>query len=248
MGSRIVKRKDEQRLNQKGIALAVVLILSFVCLAIVSTLIYLVIQGTKFSGFYKRYATAHDAAGGGTEITTALILNRGALVIPPGIDFDPSGAGINLSPACVCGYDPDPATPTYPKPTPDTCLCRKLCLPPYKTDGITDNWASAPDRPCDGKMVPIAGPPQLPFGNPDIPPFNLTGVGGREYQVYAKIVDTTIGVTDLSGENLSCGTGVGYMCESIGGAMTPYLYRVEVNVQDAANPVERSRLSILYAY
>jgi hypothetical protein len=41
--------------NEKGIALVMVLVLSLIALAITSALIYLVIQGTKYSGFFKRY-------------------------------------------------------------------------------------------------------------------------------------------------------------------------------------------------
>lgn len=229
-------------LNEKGVALMIVLVLSFISLAIVATLIYLVIQGTRFSGFYKRYATVHDAAVGGAEMSAALILNRGNLVIPAGFDFP---TGINLSPACVCGFEPDIANPVYPDPSPNTCLCRKLCLPPFKTDSVTYNWAGGVDRPnrttCNDSVDPTNWPDILPA-------FNLAGVGGTQYTVFAKIIDTTVGVTDLSGEDLSCGTGAAYTCGAIGGAMSPYLYRVEINAQNAANAIERSRLSVLYAY
>jgi hypothetical protein len=63
--------------NERGIAFAMVLVLSVISLAIISTLIYFVIQGTKFSGFAKRYATAREAGLGGTEVADMLIGDRG---------------------------------------------------------------------------------------------------------------------------------------------------------------------------
>lgn len=218
--------------SEKGIALVMVLVLALIALAVVSTMIYLVIQGTKYSGYSKRYATALDAGHGASEITTALINNRGNLVI--------DGLGIALSPQCVCGFDANPLDELYPDPSPNTCLCRKLCMPPYS--GAIYNWGQGPE-PCHAD-----GANMNPLDHPDMQ-FDLTGFG-TNYRVTTKIVDTTIGATDLSGEQLSCGTGVGYQCGALEGIPTPYLYRVEINSQDA-NPLnvrERSRLSVLYAY
>jgi len=212
--------------GEEGIALVMVLVLSLIVLSITATLIYLVIQGTKFSGFHKRYATALDAGFGGTEVASALIANRGELVI--------AGIGINFPGFCACGFDPDPYDEIHVIPSPDTCLCRKLCIPPYKSDG-TYNWNLAD---CNDSLDPLY--------NADTQ-FNLAGFG-TNYQVSAKITDTTVGVTDLSGENLSCGAGVGYKCATFEGPPTPYLYRIEINSQDATNATERARLSVLYAY
>jgi hypothetical protein len=213
--------------NEKGIALVMVLVLSLIALVIISTLLYLVIQGTKFSGFHKRYATALNAGFGGAEISAALISNRGKLVIP-GL--------VNLPTSCICGFDTNPYDETYPDPSPNTCLCRKLCIPPYNING-SYNWGL-----CGADGVSID-----PLIAPDIPPFDLSG-SGTNYRVFAKIVDTTVGVTDLSGENLSCGAGAAYECATFTGPPTPYLYRIEINSQDATNAVERARLSVLYAY
>ncbi|MGC8789986.1 MAG: hypothetical protein ACP5PO_00525 [Desulfurella sp.] len=54
--------------NQKGIALIVAILLSFMALTLISALMWLVISGTKMSGMYKQYASAHDAAIGGAEV------------------------------------------------------------------------------------------------------------------------------------------------------------------------------------
>jgi Flp pilus assembly pilin Flp len=227
------KRRGVLR-NEKGIALVTVLILALIALTIISSLIFLVTQGTKVSGFYKRYATALDAGYGGAEIATSLVYNRGEL--------DISGLGVNYTSQCVCAFDNDPSDEVYSLPSPDTCLCRKLCIPPYKSD-LTYNWGVAGAGVC-----PAAGASMDAVANPDMQ-FRLTGTGGTDYQVSAKIVDTTIGVTDLSGELLSCGTGTGYPCEGFQGTPTPYLYRIEVDTRGTSpNLKEKSRLSVLYAF
>ena len=193
----------------------------------------MVTQGTKVSGFYKRYATALDAGYGGADIATSLIYNRGNLVIT-GL------SGINYPTQCVCAFDADPTDEVYTLPSPDTCLCRKLCIPPYKSDS-TYNWGVSGPGACAANGTSVD-----PLLSPDIQ-FNLSGTG-TNYQVSAKIIDTTIGVTDMSGELLSCGTGTGYPCEGFQGTPTPYLYRIEVSTQSATSAKEKSRLSILYAY
>jgi hypothetical protein len=223
--------------NEKGLALVTVLILSLIALAIISTLIFMVTQGTKVSGFYKRYSTSLEAGYGGAEIVTALVNNRGQL--------DITGLGVNFPTQCVCGFDADPTDEVYFLPSPDTCLCRKLCIPPYKSDGTTYNWgvAGAGACPADGASMNIDVNKDLTV--PDMQ-FNLSGTG-VDYRVTAKIVDTTLGVSDMSGEQLSCGSGTGYPCEGFHGEPTPYLYRIEVNTRSITTN-EKSRLSILYAF
>jgi Flp pilus assembly pilin Flp len=219
--------------NEKGIALVTVLILALIALALISTLIFMVTQGTKVSGFYKRYATSLDAGYGGAEIITSLVYNRGELGI--------TGLGLSFPAKCVCATDPDPTDEVYFLPSPDTCLCRKLCIPPYKSDGAY-NWGVSGTGACpaDGATMDAVVSPDMQF--------NLSGTG-TDYQVSAKIVDTTLGVSDMSGEQLSCGTGTGYPCEGFHGEPTPYLYRIEVDSRgNASNLKEKSRLSILYAF
>ncbi|MEW6586891.1 MAG: pilus assembly protein PilX [Nitrospirota bacterium] len=213
--------------SEQGIALAMVLVLSTISLVIIAAMIYIVLQGTKSSAAFRRYATALEAGHGGAEIAVSLVDNRGRLLIP-GLDID-------FPNACICDADADPYDEIYPHPSPDTCLCRKLCMPPNRSDG-SSNWNSGD---CDDSPDPTV--------SPDLPPFKLAGFG-TEYQVFAKIIDTTVGATDLSGENLSCGSGAAYECGSVQGPSTPYLYRIEIRAQDSTNPVEKSGLSVLYAY
>ena len=53
--------------NEKGIALVLVLILALIGLAMVSTLIFMVTQGTTLSGAMRFYRTADEAATGTAE-------------------------------------------------------------------------------------------------------------------------------------------------------------------------------------
>ena len=77
--------------------------------------------------------------------------------------------------------------------------------------------------------------------------FDLTGTGvGSTYQVAAKIVDTTLGNSDMSGLDLG-GTCVACGGGTIQVSPSPYLYRVEINSQSTGRE-ERSKLSVLYAY
>jgi hypothetical protein len=228
MGQRELRRKNSYTSmlrSEKGLALVTVLVLSLICLAIISTLLYMVIQGTRFSGFYKRYETAREAAVGGSELGADLILKRGEMVIP---------GFVNLPNFCDCGDPDDPNDNLYAGVP--TCLCDKLCDTTFTYPGPVLNWihCGANDTALD------------PTTNPDIQ-FTLVGVNAN-YQVSVKIVDTIRGNSDLSGEELG-GTGV---VSSTTGMITappmPYLFRVEINSQDTGNLQERARLSGLYAF
>ncbi len=63
--------------NEKGVALAMILVLSFISLAIMAGLIYMITLGTKVSGIQKRYDTALEAGKGGAEIIYEIISARG---------------------------------------------------------------------------------------------------------------------------------------------------------------------------
>ncbi|MBE0425172.1 MAG: hypothetical protein IBX72_00805 [Nitrospirae bacterium] len=63
-------------INEKGIALAMVLVLSFIALAIMAGLIYMITSGTQISGLQKRYATSLEAGKGGADIIYQVIAAR----------------------------------------------------------------------------------------------------------------------------------------------------------------------------
>jgi hypothetical protein len=220
----MIKSVKDRIKNEEGIALVTVLILSLISLAIISTLLYFVVQGTKMSAFFKRYETAREAGLGGAELAGALINGRGKLVV--------SGL-TNYPKECDCG-DPDVvADNTFSDGTTLTgayvCLCAKLCDP-------TANWSST----CSSSLDAAS--------NPDMQ-ISLAGIGTTpSYTVFAKIVDTAPGYTDMSGLQLG-GTGVvSSSSQTLRAPPQPYMYRLEVNAQSTLNPMERSNISVLYAY
>ncbi len=221
--------------NEKGIALVMVLILALISLAIIAALVYLVIQGTKFSGSFKRYETAREAGIGGTELMAALIGNRGELEAM-GI----TGIDSNFLKRCSCGEPDVVGDSTFSDGTALAgdyiCLCTKICDPAYT--GATYNWG-----------VCTNGTSLNPNDNPDMQLTLLSNpldASSPSYNVSLKIIDTTPGNTDQSGLLLG-GSGV---TESDPSATPkrPFLYRIEVNSQNSAFVLERSRLSVLYAY
>jgi hypothetical protein len=218
--------------SDKGIALVTVLVLSLISLAIVAALIFLVTTGSRVSGFNKRYETAREAGYGGIEVIRALIKKQGDLSsLKDKLDKLGSMTSSDLK-GCDCGDTTDPDNVTLPISN-DNCLCRKLCSPTLKTDG-SNNW-----KTCDKSMDPTS--------NYDLI-FELSGLG-TDYDVYAKIVDTSLGNTDLSGLNLG-GTAVVASSGTIAAPPDPYLYAIEITSQDKVYPSrkERARLSVLYAY
>ncbi len=77
--------------------------------------------------------------------------------------------------------------------------------------------------------------------------FSLGGSLYPAYTAYAKIVDTVEG--NSGGDEGLIGKGV---VSSGSGEISvlsrPYLYTIEVDAENAANPSERAKLSILYQY
>lgn len=106
------------------------------------------------------------------------------------------------------------------------CVSDKLNLP-------TDQWNAA----CDNTLTIVPGNPAT---------YDLTLNLGN-YTAYAKIVDTVPGNT-VAGAQLekpqvvSTGTG------EIVVMGLPYLYTMEVQAEETANPQERAKASVLYQW
>jgi hypothetical protein len=62
--------------NEKGMALITALMFTLICLAIIMTLMYYVLTGTKMSAAQKRYRNSLEASYGGTELVTKTIIPR----------------------------------------------------------------------------------------------------------------------------------------------------------------------------
>lgn len=111
--------------------------------------------------------------------------------------------------------------------------CRTL-----KLNQRTNNWGACP---ANANSIAI---------NPgDNTTYDWTFDLGTDptYRVYAKIVDTIDGNSGgdeglLKSGVVSSGTG------EVTVVSMPYLYTIEIDAQNAANPAERAKLSILYQY
>lgn len=85
-----------------------------------------------------------------------------------------------------------------------------------------------------------------PKATPDVS-FELKGTGNQPFKVYAKIVDTIVGNSDIGGLQLE-GAGVAEGNVLISPQHFPYVYRMEVQGERTSAATEQANLSVLYAY
>jgi len=110
--------------------------------------------------------------------------------------------------------------------TDSECLRKKLTT-------ATGSWGA-----CSQTIDPISVPDMT---------LRLTPTSGTPYTVYAKVIDTIQGNSDLSGLQLD-GDGVTQSQSVITPQSIPYIYRLEVRGERSTNANEQARLSVLYSY
>lgn len=222
-----------QNLNEKGIALVMVLILAMISLAIVSAMLFMATQGTVISGAQRFYSTAEVASTGAVELSTIYLSTQGT--------FDLVGVGITQR--CNCG-DPTVTTDNIDlnvTPNARTCRCDKLC-------NSKNNWAFGTETyTCrDDPAVATLSVSLDPTKRPDFS-FDL-----GNFRLYTKVVDTVQGNSDLGSIVTSSELGGSAVSSGAAGIVTPphspYLYRMEVQAEAINNPRELSRISVLYAH
>jgi len=210
--------------NEDGVALVTALMFTLICLAMIMTLMYYVLMGTKMSAAQKKYSSSLEASYGGTELVTKTIIPRLFADYTTGsqslkTDFAGTGTGkIDLK-----------FGETGTSSSSD--LKTKLLKP-------TKDWPSSISRTVDPKTVPDFV-------------FTLKGGGAGDFKVYSKIVDTIagVGLIDTSGiDYLDGGIGVAGTSTSTQTPRTPNIYSVEVQGEAAVNPREKAGLTVLYAY
>jgi hypothetical protein len=219
--------------NEKGIALVLVLLLSLIGLAMVSALMFMLSQSTIFSGAQKFYRTSEEAGFGGVELTTQYLASRGTLDIPalPGLAFT---SGCSCNDPYVYNDNIDLMTGAASN------RCDKLCNP-------TTSWpAGVDEHAAAGIQVSLD-----PTVNADMQ-YTLPGLQPVTYDVFAKVVDTVQGNSDVGGLVISGELGGAGVVASNSGLVSPphnpYLYRLEVQAQATNNPREFARMSVLYVY
>jgi hypothetical protein len=209
--------------NQKGIALVMVLILSTVALLIMAGLIYMLTTGTQVSGLQKRYETASEAGLGGSDVTYQLIGLRGDTSRTNSFvynDMAASAAAITTPVTC---------SGTNQSGTTFTWIAAKLNTP-------TSSWSGS----CNSATVID------PNTNTTYDMVFTLGTGPT-YNVYSKIVDTVEG-NSAGDEGLINNKVVDSNSGEIKVMSYPYVYTIEVDAENAGNPSERAKYSILYLY
>jgi hypothetical protein len=209
--------------NDKGFALVMVLLIAVVVLGVTSALLYMITVETRISGMEKRHMIAL-AATGERGIVSQLIAARGAaidasLAAVTGINFQ------DITPAS-CQTDTS-ATLSDGTACGDigiyTGLDAKIKLP-------TGCWQT-----CDSSLTI----------NPSTGVYDFSYDVGA-YRTYGKIVDVARGNT--GGDSDLMKTGVVVNAGQEGTKPVSYLYTIELEAQAITNPLERTKLSILYQY
>jgi hypothetical protein len=214
--------------NEKGIALVTALMLTLISLTFMMAVLYLLTQGARTSASAKHYASAMEATYGGVDFFTKdaipQMLTASTLVTESYLQGIYPTLDMHLMASSACVQD---------KLTKATGEWSAACSENNKSSDITQLKTTA-------DMT-----------------FTFAGTAGSSaYKIYSKIIDTAIGNTDTSqwaSGGLLTGVGVVRSGTAEGGSNTaatkiPYLFNIEVQGEAAANPLETTRLSLLYAY
>jgi hypothetical protein len=210
--------------NEKGVALVMVTIIALIGLAIVSALLYMVIQGTQISGAQKFYRSAEEAGYGGADISVQFVRDN----------------IFNASQGLAMTYITALERWTWAGSM-DSCLQQKLSVT-RGADWSASNW----DQCTDANRVTNLDPTVEPD-------FRFEVEGTSRFMIYSKVVDTVKGNTEessiaASGAKLGGAPVVKQTGGEISPPPNPSLYRIEVQSQDENNPRERARFSVLYAF
>ncbi len=208
--------------NQKGIALVMVLVLSAIGLALMSTLIYMITLGTQASGLQKQYKTALEAGRGGVDITLQVVAMK-----------DKDFSEIEALKSTLTGK----GIPTEFK-TPNSCTetvsGRNYTGLQTKLRMSSTDWVN-----CSDTIADIDTTYDMSF---------KIGAGLR-YNVYAKVVDTQAGsIVGATGDSSLHDIAVVDTKDIIIAPGIPNLYTIEVLAENSANPREKARYQVLYQY
>ena len=223
-----------KNLNEKGIALVMVMVLAMISLAIVSAMLFMATQGTVISGAQKFYSTAEEASIGAAELSTLYLSSSGTFNL----------LGVGISQRCNCG-DPMVTTDNIDKLTgARSCRCDKLC-------NATADWPTSCDE-NSATGIQVSLDPASPLTRIDGTPANDFTFALGKFTLYTKIVDTVRGNTEQGTIVASGELGGSAVSAGAGGIITPphspYLYRMEVQAEATDNPREMSKISVLYAH
>jgi hypothetical protein len=199
-----------------------VIILTAVVLTLLTSLLYMITTGTRISGLQKRYKTALEAGQGGADIFYQIIALRG----------EQSGQQSFLNTLNAYNLNSSVTNST-------SCIGVGTQYKGIQAKLMTSSTIWSPE--CD--------PDNLRINPSDQNSYDMRmdlGTGPR-YTVYAKIVAVSDG--NSGGDEGLFNKGVVSANSGEVAVMSiPYLYAVEIVSENAANPDERAKLSILYQY
>lgn len=215
--------------DNQGMALVTALLFTLISLGIVMMLLYIVTQGTKMSAASKNYKTSLDASYGAVEVVTK--------------DLFPAIFGKYTSSASIGALAANYANVNLTMPALD-CFAEK-------TRKSTAFW--------DTTLCDTANKTYMPTESPDLSFILKATNDNTGFRVFTKITDTRCGGNTALNEPCSNSdmTGIDYLeagsgVTGGGGTVTPQhkpaYYSIEVQGERAANPREKSKLSVLYAY
>lgn len=215
--------------NNHGIALVTALLFTLISLGIVMMLLYIVTQGTKISAANKNYRTSLEASYGAVEVVTK--------------DLFPTIFSRYTTSASIAALAPNYSNMNMTLASPD-CFAEK-------TKKSTAQW--------DSTLCTANNKNYTPSVLPDMSFILKSSNDATGFRVYTKIIDTRCGGDTLLNEPCtnSDSSGIDYLeggggVTGGGGKVTPQhkpaYYKVEVQGERAANPREKSNLSVLYAY
>ncbi len=217
------------RRGERGVAMITVLMLSAICIVILTTLIYMTTMGTKASGSQKRYKTALEASYAGLDVATQVIAARAD--VASFITGSVTSLGfISKIPAACSGNAYSSGLPVA-----FTGAAAKIMT-------ASSTWAAGS---CgDTSLLANSTSYDFVFKMGTSPQFN----------VYTKIVDVIEGNTGAGGNVLGhrlTTTQVASSTSEIQSEVIPYLYTLEIDSENTITSQtanERSGLSVLYQY
>jgi len=211
--------------NQSGIALVTSLMMTLITLAMVMVLMSYVMQSIRSTGASKQYRNTQEASYGGAELLVKDIM-------PSFFNFTGASTASSIS-ALKSKY----ATINLDFNSGNTCLSQKL-------NNQTAAWTSA----VCGTERSTANPKVLP----DVTFVLKSTVAGFQappgYIIYAKFIDTAVvGNTEKSSIDFSTRNPGGDRNDGSPNPI-PSLYTINIDGEREANPVEKTKLEVLYSY
>lgn len=219
--------------NNKGIALVTSLLFTMITVGIILALFYVITQSIKISSATKRYRNVTEATYGGGELMALDVIGNA---------WKNFASANGISNSLVSTYGNIGLSVSAS----DDCIKQKLSFP-------TAYWTDCTASQKSTELSAIRTSPDLTF--------LLKGVStGKNYKLYAKIVDTTPGNTDTTlsslltaddSEGLLSASGSAYNKTGAGGVPVqhiPFGYRIEVQGEKETNAIEKANVTVLYAY